>query len=215
MLGSVALQRVNDAIGFRPDGHSLEAKIVLRFAEAQRDLEKGKTLPKFLLQEDQTLTLLAGTRSVALPVGFLRESDESLIRYTPSGTDEPVFLTRRFLIDAINANIKNDDVPTTPKVYVVRKSTINFVTAANITYTLTWDYYKSAELFALNAENEWLANAPEWLIGECGYRMAMDLRDANAVGLFDKLRTTGRAAVFADDLADAEASGPYQMGANL
>ena len=46
MLGSDAVTRVNDALGWRPSGHSLESKIVLRFGEAQRELERGKTLPK-------------------------------------------------------------------------------------------------------------------------------------------------------------------------
>jgi hypothetical protein len=215
VLGSEALTRVNEATGFRPSGHSLEAVFVRRFSEAQRDLEKGKTIPKFLLQEDQTLALASGTHSVPLPTGFMRESDETLIRYYPQGTDKPTFLARRFYIDAVQAQIQPQNLPTSPSIYVIRKSTVDFITTADRNYTLYWDYYKSADAFALNAENAWLLNAPEWLIGEAGYRIAMDLRDANALGVFKELRTAGRAAIFGEDLADAEASGPYVMGANL
>lgn len=215
MIGADAVTRVNDGLGWRPTGHALEPKIILRFAEAQRELEKGKTLPKFLLQEDQTLSLVKNTHTVALPTGFIRESDESLIRFTPPGTDQPTFLARRLYIDAIVGNIQADNAPTAPTIYVMRKTTIDFVTTANANYTLTWDYYKAADAFSTGAENQWLANAPEWLIGEVGRRIAADLRDADAYTLFDKMATVARAAQFADDLADAEASGPYQMGANL
>lgn len=215
MLGSVAVQRVNDGLMFRPDGHNLESKIVLRFAEAQRELEKGKTLPRFLLQEGQTLSLVAGTSTVALPTGFIRESDDSLIRYTPSGTDKPTFLERRYYRDAIIAQIKEENDPVAPSIYVIRRSTIDFITTADTTYTLTWDYYKAADAFSTSAENAWLANAPEWLIGECGVRIAADLRDADAVTLFMKMRDMARMSVLGEDFTAELASGPIVMGANL
>lgn len=215
MFLSVAIQRVKDGLGFRT-GTALDSRITLRFQEAQRDLEKGKTLPRFLLQEDQTLLLAAAAHTVAVPAGFLRDDDDNPIHYTPSGTDKPFFLSRRQTYrDAVEANIKEDNDPVGPKVYVIRKSVIDFITAADTSYSLTWNYYKAADILTTDIENAWLANAPEWLIGEAGLRMAKPLRDKDAMQDFTEMRSAGRAAIFGDQIALEESGGPWVMGADL
>lgn len=218
MLGSVAVQRVNASIGFRPDGHSLESMIALRFAEAQDDLEMGKTLPKFLLQEDQTLSLLIGTHTVLIPTGFARADDERPISYVVSGTNSPKFLQqKRIYKDAVQAYANSDFNTVGFKVYVLRNSVIDFIINAPSTTTFTWNYYKYAAAFATNTENEWLAHktAKWWLIGEAGLRVAQDLRDANAVNIFTAMVQKGRAATFGDILAREDESGLLVMGSNL
>jgi len=229
MLRSAAVQRINRAIGFRPSGNPLEATIVLALQEAQRDLERGKTLPKFLLQENQTLTLVTGSHTVAKPSGFIRENDETRIRFFPATSDVPRFLSRRYYIDAVEANVRSSTDPDTtvepvaPSVYVVRKSTIDFITVADVNYTLFWDYYKAADELTSDIENAWLVSnpatpelgAPEWLIGEAGLRVAQDLRDQMAIQTFSTIRQAGRAACFGETIASEDASGPIQMGANL
>lgn len=215
MLRSVAITRINDGLGFRAAGNELESKIVLRLQEAQRDLERGKTLPRFLLQENQTLSLLSGASTAALPAGFLRESDENRLHYFGAASSRAIFLSRRYYIDAVDAQLNDDvELPVAPTVYVMRKTTIDFITTANANYTLYWDYYKAADILASDIENAWLAGAPEWLIGEAGYRLAMDVRDADAVTLFNSMRTAGRAACLGDDVAFELAAGPIQIGAN-
>jgi hypothetical protein len=221
MLRADAVRRINDGIGFRPDGHSLEDKIVLRLQEAQRDLEKGKTIPPFLLQEDQTLSLLANTNSVALPTGFIRIDDDNLPHYFSTDLPSPRYLKPfRQYVDAVGYisqvrrfNIQTDALA--PSVFVIRKGTIDFVSKADKSYSLLWNYYKAGALLTSNIENEWLAEASEWLIGEAGYRIAMDLRDATAKDVFDDMRQRARAAVFGDILADEDAGGPIQMGEHL
>lgn len=228
MTRDQAVQRILDEIGFRPSGTSLDDKIVSRLQEAQRDLEKGKTLPRFLLLQDQTLTLSSGTHFVDLPAGFLRESDETKIRFFSNGSNVPTFLTRKYYIDAVMGNIHGSaDSPSTadpvaPSVYVIRKgasfSKIDFITTADVNYTLYWDYYKAAdELSAGSTENAWLADgaAQMWLVGDAGTRIATALRDADALAVFKDLRDRGRASCFGEDLAAETASGPIQMGANL
>jgi hypothetical protein len=221
MNRSDAVRRVNDAIGFRPDGNALEAKIILRFQEAQRDLEKGKTLPKFLVQEDQTLLLPAGAHTVALPAGFLRDVDETGIRFYSQPGSRPFFLRRVYYKDGIQASafVSEFDPTTTlsgraPKFYAIRLTTIDFISPVTRDTTLVWDYYKAAALLTTDIENEWLKNAPEWLIGEAGLRMARSLGNAQALQEFDALRTAGRAAIFGEDLASELSSGPLAMGAN-
>lgn len=218
MLGSEAVTRVNNAIGFRAAGHSLEGVIAARFGEAQDDLEMGKTLPKFLLQEDQTLSLTAGNHTVPIPTGFARADDERPISYVITGQSRPTFLQqKRIYKDAIDAYSGSDFTTTGFKVYVIRNSVIDFIINAPSTTTFTWNYYKYADAFTLNAENQWLAHksAKWWLVGEAGYRVALDIRDQIAMKLFDDMRQRARAATFGDILAREDESGPLVMGANL
>ena len=218
MNGSEAVKRVNQAIGFRPDGHSLETIIAQRFGEAQDELEMGKTLPKFLLQEDQSLILTLGAHTVNIPTGFARADDERPISYVITGTSRPKFLQqKRIYRDAIDAYSGSDFTTTGFKVYVIRNSVIDFIINAPASTTFTWNYYKYADAFSTGAENAWLAHktAKYWLIGEAGYRIAYDLRDANAKTLFDDMRQKARAATFGDILAREDESGPLVMGADL
>jgi len=205
MLRSVAIQRIADGLGNRT---GLTDKIALRLQEAQRDLESGKTLPLFLKQEAQTLSLLAGVHSISLPTGFIREDDEEPPHYTLSSSTDPVFLQRKQYKDALAAYNGQTGAP---QVYVLRTSTIDFIRTADQNYTLTWSYFKHASLLTTDIENEWLANAPEWLIGEAGLRMAKDLRDADAVNIFTDLAVKGRAAWFGEHVAREESGGNFTL----
>jgi len=218
MLGSDAIKRINQGIGWRADGHSLESKFPGYFVEAQDDLEMGKTLPKFLLREDQTLSLAIGAHTINLPIGFARADDERPISFPVTGSTRPQFLQqKRIYKDAVEAYSNSDFNTTGFKVYVIRNSVIDFIINAMSATTFTWNYYKYGDTFALNTENEWLAHksAKWWLIGEAGFRIAYDLRDDRAMALFDGMRQRGRAATFADILAREDESGPLVMGANL
>lgn len=222
MIGSLAVARINQGIGFRASGNALEANILLMLQEAQRDLEKGKTLPRFLLQEEQPVSLASGAHTATLPTGFLRESDENPLHFFPTGASRPRYLKRNFYRDAavatslIQENDPDEDAQAgAPWQYVIRKSTIDFITNADQAYTLYWDYYKAADLITLNSENVWLANAAEWLIGEAGWRLAMDLGNADATVKFDQMRKAGNRAVIGEEIAAELSSGPLQMGANL
>jgi len=219
MLRDEAVRRIDDALGFRTTGHSLTAAIVSRLQEAQNELENGKTLPPFLLAENYTLALLVGARAVAKPPGFLRESDETLIRRYEAGSDFPLFLARKYFIDAYQAYSDGTTAgdPGPPLVYVMRKDTINFVTAADQEYSLYLDYYKAADPLTSNIENVWLADAVGkwWLIGEAGMKIAADLRDQNAATIFSAMASKARTSLFSKIVDDELAGGPLMMGANL
>lgn len=203
-----AVLRVADGLGFKT---GMDARIVLRMQEAQRYLEQGKTLPWFLIEEDDTLTLAEGENSVALPEDFLRETDEGLMRYTPTGYTYPTYVKRRDFDDSMDAY--SDVAPAGPKVYVVRKASLYFFPSADRAYTLTWSYYKrGALLSAGDTENEWLEFAPEVLIAETGKRMARDLRDAGALQLFTDMYSEARDALYREMIVRELASGPSQMG---
>lgn len=215
-----AVTRINDALGFRPDGHSLTDKIILRLQEAQRDLSKGKTLPKFLLVEDQSFTLLTGNHSVALPANFARLDDDNLPHFTNIDTFLPTYLDfepsySKAVQRVVTLQRPGEPQQTTlaPKLFTLRASTIDFITTADRDYDISWNYYVSDDVLTTNIENLWLEFAPEWLIGEAGYRIALDLRDDTAKALFDDMRQRARASVFGEDLIQAESGGPYVMGA--
>lgn len=212
MLRDLAVTRIQDGLGFATRQTD---KIILRLQEAQRELELGKTLPRFLLQEDATFTFVEGTQTSPLPTGFLRIDDQLSPFYLTSSTAVPTSIrVVRYQQDAYEA-YKDLSISDSPKIMVIRKGVVDFVNYADRDYTIFWNYYKAAESLATNIENAWLANGPEWLIGEAGYRMAKDLRDKDAITIFDDMRKMGRAAVFGEVVASEESSGPLIMGANL
>lgn len=213
-----AVNRINDAIGWRLSGHNKEAAIVRRLVEAQRKLEHGTTLPRWLLEQDFELTLLQGERSVALPAGFLRLHDENLPHYVNIDTNLGVYLEVMDYISAfrfVSSNQRPFEIEITtraPSVFVVRKSTFDFISMANTDYTIVLDYYKAGDSLASSETNVWLDNGPDWLIGEAGVRIAADLRDVDAVQLFNEMRKEGRAMVF-NEIVDLEVQGgPFVLG---
>jgi hypothetical protein len=214
MLRSVAVTRIIDGLGFRV---GLDSKIILRLQEAQRNLEAGKTLPAFLRQSDQTFQILTGAHTFALPSGFIRIDDENLPHFTTTESDTPIFLQPKRYQQAVEGNIRTEDDPRAPTVFVIRNSTLDVITTVDKDYTFTWSYYKRADVLTSDIENAWLADdqgGADWLIGEAGWRMAMDIRDNNAVQIFDTLRQSGRAALFGEILASETESGPMVMGEN-
>lgn len=218
MLGSEAVTRIKEGLGFLSGSHH-DNRIISRLNEAMWHLEHGKSLPKFLLQQDETISLLEGEYAVTLPTGFIRINDDEKPHYLPENSTIPVFLARRYYTDAqlAYARYESGQVDVTsraPEVYVIRKSTIDFVTPANDDYTLTWSYYKGGDAVTSGSENVWLANSPYWLIGEAGYRMAKDVRDGDAIQIFDDMRKTAQSAQLSEQAAEELADGPIEMGAN-
>jgi hypothetical protein len=101
--------------------------------------------------------------------------------------------------------------PNLPSVFAIRKSTIDFIATPQMDTDFIWNYYRGSMTLETNVTNAWLTYTPEWIIGEAGYRIAMDVRDQTAMGLFDDMRQRARAATFADILLDE--GGPFIMGA--
>jgi hypothetical protein len=209
---------VATGLGFRTDQNT---NIYLALQEAQRELELGKTLPKFLIQEDAALVLASGAFSVNLPTGFIREVDDDGLRYSATGNPptDLVFLQRKRFKEALlgNAIVSGSGEARAPSIYVIRKATINFVTVADRTYNLSWSYYKNDTVIStsVNGTNGWLTNAPDWLLNEAGWRLAMALRNQSAIQLFDTKRNRARAAFFGEQIVSEEAGGPIAMGEGL
>lgn len=214
MLRSEAVTRIQDGLGFAT---RMSDRIVLRLREAQRDLENGKTLPKLLLREFQPLTLPIGAALVALPTDFLRPDDDNLLHYIGSVGERPTYVPWARDLNAANKLFMSLEAGA-PVVAYLAKTVIVFFRPADREYVFNWSYYSRGAALTVDIENEWLEEsrgAPEWLIGEAGYRIAKDMRDKDAMTLFDGLRTQGRAACFGELLAREESIGPLYMGESL
>lgn len=209
MLRDTAVARIQAGLGFTT---TLSDTIVLRMQEEQRDLERGKTLPRFLLRQDQPLSLVNGTTDVNLPTDFLRRSEFAL-RYTPTGeTKSKIIPWKRF--DEAYEAIQEDSDAAGPKVAILRESTIRFLPEADVTYAITWTYYRVDALLTSNVENLWLANAPELIIGGAGLRIAKDKRDPNAMALFGDMYKQARATWFGETVEEMMDDTPLRLGAN-
>lgn len=207
MLRSAAVARIQQGLGFRSDQADA---IVSALLEEQRDLEKGETLPEFMLREDQSLNLVAGTNSVALPTDFLRRA-KTLIHYVPIYSTRSKDIPWRDFDEARNAYSRFD--PHGPEVVAIRQSTLWFEPLPDQNYTLTWSYYRKADLLTSDIENLWLANAPELLIGGAGVRIAQDMRNQTAVQLFATMRQRAKDSVFKETVLD-EADDVQVLGGN-
>lgn len=209
MLRDDAVAVISDGIGFDTTKSAL---IVRRMKEAQRDLEAGKTLPKFLLQEEQALTVPiavpgAISSGVALPSGFLRLEDQDTIRFQIAGQGKLFFVKVAASVGlALETVSATSEVvqPGQPKVVAFRKAGMIFIPGADRVYNLLWSYYKAAVVLDVNVENEWLADTrggSDLLIGETGMRVSKFLRNASAYDLFEQMRNTARASLFGEIVA--------------
>ena len=210
MLRSEAVERITDGLGFRS---SLADRAVARLKEAQRFMEQGKSLPWFLIQEDQALSLLSTTNTVALPDDFIREVDYETMRFTATGNTYPTFVKRKSFDDAIQAYGGTDSDH--PLVYALRGTTLYFFPTADSDYDLTWSYYAKDDVLDTDIENAWLREAPEVLIGLAGMRLARDIRDKEAVAIFQPMYVEARQALLGEMAAREEAMGAGAMGENL
>lgn len=200
-------------LGFR---RNLDDECVSALQEAQRLLEEGRTLPDFLKVEDEAFAVPMGTGEVALPAGFIREVDDEGLRFVGDTPNDVRFLPKdRF--DVLTQTFVDDDTAEAPSAYKIRKATVAFFPySRDRDYTLYWSYYKNSVSLATDvADNEWLNNAPEALIGKAGVILAMDLRDPDSVVLFQRMHDEAWKGSIAAGFLREEANRPLRMGSKL
>lgn len=213
MLRSAAISRIQRGLGFRTD---LTDEIIAALKEAQRLLERGRTLPYFLLQESQSFSVASGSAEISLPTGFLREKEDERFHFTSSESDELVFL-EKLGFNVLKGRFADED-DGEPAAYCIRKSTVIIAPDRDTDYTLTWSYYKTGTALDSDIENEWLEEeygAPEVLIGKAGMIMAEDLIDAEAFAKFSKMYAEAWTGMIADDIERQDVGRPLLMGGRL
>ena len=206
-----AVTRIKRRLSFRT---SLDSDIVSELQLAQKSFERGHSLPWFLKQEDQTLSFTAGTSFVALPSGFLRETEDQSPSYLIDGERYPVFPAKKDWEDAYEAFTGSD--PGYAQVYVIRKETFHVFPTPEVDYDLTWGFYQAdEELLSDDSENLWLTHAYDLLIGKAGKILAEDIKNQEALASFNLMLSTGWAEIFADGISREDANRHYRFGAGL
>jgi len=212
MLRSLAISRIKRGLDFRV-GSTDDDNLVLQLQESQRLLEKGKDLPRFLIEEDATLVATSGDAEIALPERFLRELEESEFQYYDSEVAEWVTLEK---VSINEGRTRFADASSgKPQAYTLRKATIVFWPERDTDYTMTWSYYKAADLLDSDIENAWLEHNPEALIGHAGMRYAADLGNEAARLRFEAMYTEAWSGQFAEDVERDRDNDPIYMGGRL
>lgn len=207
MLCDAAVALIQQGLSFRSD---LVSAIVASLVEAQLEQERGKTLPWWLVQEDQTLSLSAGVGSVALPSGFLREVEDEEPYRSDTATGGVVHI-RKVPFDeakAVYSTYENSN----PIVYAIRKTTLEFFPTPAEAMNVTWSYYKADDAPTLGAENVWLANAPYVLIGRAGEIIAEDAKDGQALVKFQRMYARWKPVLEAQIAERAAAAQYFTLG---
>ena len=211
MTRDEAVDMIQFELGNRSD---LEQQIIDRLQQGQRLLEHGRSLPYFLLEEDQTLSVASGSGDTALPTGFLREKDGEGLRYYDSTEEEYTFLEKLILEQGLDRFAGSD--AGVPAAYAIRKTELTIWPERDTSYSLTWSYYKSGTSLATNvSDNAWLVYAPEVLIGLTGMRIARILKNQNAVELFKELYHGAWSNAFAESILREDEGDPILMGGRL
>jgi hypothetical protein len=191
-------------------------QIIAALTKAQNDLERENvTLPWFLIQQDQTISVTASTQAYSLPTGFIKEVEDEGLRYTNSQTGKPVFLIKKPFDEAKDFYTNELEVSTNrPLAYSLRKATIYLWPVPDTSYTLTWSYYAKDTALTSNVENEWLENIPYLLIAVAGKYMSDDLHYDQGMIKFEKREAQERMRLASMIAAREESNMPRAMGRN-
>lgn len=210
MLRDAAVAEIKRGLGFR---QTQTTSIIDALKQAQRTLEKGRTLPDWMLEFDAPIAVTAGDPVFTLPTGFLRMHEEYDLSYLNSN-NATVFLPRKNFKEAYLAYISDgsEDAlvdPSTsnyPKVWARRGETKGyFFPTPQVSFTASMTYYKAGDVLDSNMENIWLREAPDLLIGLAGINIAGVVRDKDALTGFTQRYKMGLGsfigAVVEDELA--------------
>lgn len=227
MTRDEAVAEVQQGLGFRTD---LDDQIRTALDQMQDHLEgPGKNLPWWLLEEDASISVTESNQDVTLPTGFLREPEYASFRYKPSASGKALFLAKMDLQAAEEyffGRWKDPDVETStattglspgaPRAYVLRKDEIRVYPIPDADYTLTWDYFKAGDsLLGASTGSVWLDNAPWVIIGKAGLKIAMNIRDADAVQYFQGILADAEPDYLADCVSRSLNGRRLRMGSAL
>jgi len=209
MFRSEAITIIKRGLGFR---QTQDAAIVAALKEAQRDLELGQTLPNWLLVFDEAVVTTVGVATVALPTGFLRFHEDYPL-YVIDDEGRRVSVPRKQQVEARDAYGSVTDGAT--RVFVQdTKARLTLLPTPTTVYSLYVTYYKAAVVLDSEVENLWLKNAPNYLVGMAGLKVAADLRDKAGVERFSKMAQIGNKGFLGDVVEDELAGRPLLMGRN-
>lgn len=212
MNKSTAIAEIRRGLGYRT---TLETTIVGALASVQRTLERGGSLPDWLIVYDAEITVTADDPGIALPANFLRMHDDFDLYYTDSDEGR-VRVPKRNDAEARDAYASVTDAEYA-RVWVPRGRTAGILVptpTASATYYLT--YYKKADDIgeASVTTNEWMDNVPDLMVGLAGLEVMGAARDKDAQLFFQQRVQRGQRTLLGD-IVDGELAGrPLIMGRN-
>lgn len=185
MTRDEAVAIIKRGLGFL-DSTLHDDNIVAALQQAQALREGGRSLPWFLLQEDETFSLVVGQRAYSLPTGFLKEDIDfnvvSVVTSEGSYPIDPIAYDEAFRLYDLT-------LEASPEVYSIRNDSFNVFPLPDVAHSIQWSYYKGADLLDTNIENAWLLHAPYVLIADAGLKMAKDLRDLEGAEIYRDEKT--------------------------
>lgn len=216
MLRSLAVTKAKRLLGFR-QGTDLDDPLIEALQEAQREVEKGRTLPFFLIARQVTISLTTPWTYANLPERFLREVEDEPVYWVDTESNYVPLAKVRYQQARSywqsQGTLSTDDQDT-PLQYALLPTQIAIFPTPTTDKTFYWTYFKGAELLTSDIENVWLANYPELLIGRATALVAEDLRDANGKAKGDAMYQRW-AEVMRNVEADRETAGaPIAMGSD-
>ena len=198
----------------------------------------GSFLPWFLRSEVTTSFTTPGEERVPVPTDFIREwDDDALYFFTPNpnpSTSPPYPPNNWWPLEkgelSYNRMRWGPHWPSTsppypqpppqpdfpgPRAYSLDGQYFRIFPLPNAVYQLKMIYYAHDTLLDptnASSTNKWLTNAPNILIGEAGYNVAITARDNDRIQYFEKLRDESLARAYVDSVAQDSEGNRYIMG---
>jgi len=211
MTMNEVIAEIQRGLGYRSDKTD-EIKSKLRLA--QDELERGKTLPWFIVNEDETISLTAGVSTWTLPNNFIREVDDFGAPYSTFTSDGDVITLKKIPYDVGYATYGGAD-PGEIVAYSRRAGSLQFWPSPDEDTELTISYYAKQDNPATASTNAWSENAPELLIGLAGMKIAADLYDDRAMQKFTVMYAQAKDSLFKEIVAEDDANMQYSLGGLL
>lgn len=191
---------------------TLNAEIILNLKLAQTMLEGAPTKPFFLVTENATATTTIDEQRLALPTNFLEETDEAVLTYVPTDSDEDEVPLKKDDYDVLRKNFIGEDSGA-PAAYALLGMYFYLFPVPDAEYTIRMIYYKQDTVLDTNVENGWLKYNPYLILGTALKQIAEGpIRDAVAAKVADGWITAGLRIEAVRTESRARANREDQMG---
>jgi len=178
---SEAVSNIARKLGNRTD---LDTAIAAEISLAQKELEAARSLPWFLLGEEQYLDIAADTDRVTLPTGFLREYEEGALWIEDASEGTFTKLTKVHF-DELRRVVSTEEDDEAPAYYSLAGQYFHLAPPPATSTRLRIICYTAADALAEDEDtNAWLTYNPELLLAKAGMRMAQYLQNTGAYSMF-------------------------------
>lgn len=183
----------------------------------QTKLERGLTMPWFILSETASATTTAGERRVGLPDDFLREDYEARV-YLITEAGGKIELEKgeySELVAMEDSSENEEESEGQPTHYSLKGGYFHLFPTPDQVYTVQFKYYASQAVPAdtTGSENAWFENVPDLIIAAVGVIVAgQHIQDPEKVAMFAAQEQEARTRMALVETAREEAGRNRSMG---